>query len=263
MDGLTIFLGAAAVAAGALSLRLSAPPAPARGAARGAALDLVLAEARAAEARIRSLLPFALELLAAHEAARALKRDAGPLPLAALSRALDARLAELDEAHWAGGGGGGGGAAAVARALAAAGGAPEARAALAAARAAHPLAAPPARVLAAARAIADAEVAAHGAAVAAAEAEGAALGGEAFARILSAHLAAAGAAPGSRSLAAAVLRDFPEFAPRAALWAHIVGAAFAAEAAGEDAAARGFKERFFAVAEAHKAALRDLGLDVA
>jgi hypothetical protein len=213
-----------------------------------------------ARVRVSSLIPYAIELVRVHAAMRAggASKDAGPLSLASLSKALDARLTELDAEHFLSREPG-----LEAKALAALSGefrdSAEAEAAISRVLAAHPLRLPPATILAAQAEIVDAEVAAYEAA--AEDAEGA--NGPSFEEALSMRMAAAGGGPlnGGLSLVLPVLsRRGGAEAARAPLWVHIIGSAMAAEAAGD--AEEGFAAAFTAIANRHRAALRDLGLVV-
>lgn len=256
MDRISIALGTLSLSSWLLSIFLSRE----REKSRVAIPSWLSKELDNAHDRVSSLVPYAIELVRVHAAMRAgvASKDAGPLSLASLSKALDLRLAELDTEYFASKEPG-----LEAKALAALSGefrgSAEAEAAISRVLAAHPLRLPPATILAAQAEIVDAEVAAYEAAAADAESAD----GPTFEEALKTRMAAAGGGPsnGGLSLVLPVLsRRGGAEAARAPLWVHMVGFAMAAEAAGD--AEEGFTAAFTAIASRHRAALRDLGLTV-
>jgi hypothetical protein len=132
---------------------------------------------------------------------------------------------------------------------------------------AHPLSSVPrSTILAAQRAIADAEVKVHREAVAAAKGKGIPLTGHEFGQILVAKLAAAGGRDKSLSgngsapsLSEPVLEGLG-LGDKAPLWTYVISQAMVDEAG--EGQGDSFKRAFFAIMDRQKAELRDLGLSV-
>jgi hypothetical protein len=233
---LFIFFSAAAAASGLcphvarlLSSAFSKRP-------RAEELELLLAELSRSRDLIASLRETAVALVSMP---RALGGKSGPLSHADLSAALERRLRELEAEPSAAG------PARVPRAqlealLAQAGREPRVLAALEAARCAHPLYAAPARLLELQEAILREQAALFASAVAEAHAAGMPVNSEAFDRLVTGKFAQALGALGRAGAAAqhnlaplVLARAGEEFQGRAPLWAHLLGAAVAADSAGE------------------------------
>ena len=196
-----------------------------------AELEVLLSELSRARDLIASLRETAVALVSMPRAGKS-----GPLSHADLSAALERRLRDLEAEPSAG------------RApkaqlealLALAGREPRVLAALDAARCAHPLYAAPARLLELQEAILREQAALLASAVAEAHAAGMPINSEAFDKLVTGKfsqalgaLGRAGAAA-QHNLAPLVLaRAGEEFQGRAPLWAHLLGAAVAADSAGE------------------------------
>ena len=265
MDPLAVTLGVLAVSSWLISYFISRPPLRTTS-SNSTSADLpqwLINELESARERVATLLPFAVELVKTHELSRTGRAngsaDPGPLPLATLARVLEKQLASLDTIHF--------------KSLASESAVALSREAeLAAALItyrdtaaldtlvaqvimAHPLRLNPKQILTSQRAIVSAEMAVHTAA--------ALNEGTDFDNVLLAHRAAAGAAPGTRSLALPVLsRSSPDIKDRAPLWIYIVGFAMFTEQDEGDDKYKGFSSEFNQIAEEQRDALRDLGLTV-
>lgn len=274
MDPLAATLGALTLSSWLISYYISRPARTFTSNGTKLVPSWLLTELEVARIRVASLLPFAVELIASHELTRAGSRalgnsDPGILPLVTLSKALEQQLSILDTNHFKHSLGTSSSIEEIScreeeltAALINFSGVAEVDTLVAKVLNAHPLRLDKHTILNAQRAIADAEIAVYTAATLD--------DGIDFDKALIAHMAAAGSAPGSNSLAVPVLsRKSTEVAIRASLWIYVVGFAMKTEA--EDTSSggasgggsyKGFSKEFNQIASEQRNALRELGLSV-